>query len=247
VLEREVSLLAIGEFAALVGLSSKTLRRYSDAGLIPPTRVDRATGYRWYAVSQLEDARLVVLLRRLNMPVGAVRAVLDVTDAERRWREIAAFWSDRRQRLADEDRLLERLRQQILGQDDPRSLEPSDLDALAEPARSEVVAAMAEVTLPAALPVFTQGDVADALYVVASGSVAVLVTVDGADGPLEVATLGAGQLFGELALLDGSPRTATIVTKEPTTLLRLECSTFAELVAAFPDIEQGLRAVAASR
>lgn len=241
------SLVAIGEFARLVGLSAKTLRRYSDAGLVSPAEIDPATGYRRYDVAQLDDARLVVLLRRLNMPIATVRRVVDEPDLERRWREIASFWSDRRQRLADEARLLDRVRQQILGQTESRVLGPSDLDALAELARSEVLASMAEVALPADVPVFSQGDAADALYVVVAGTVSVLVNFEGLNAPAEVAVLRAGQLFGEVALLDGSPRAATIVTKEPTTLLRLESATFAELLEPFPEIERVLRALAASR
>jgi CRP-like cAMP-binding protein len=101
--------------------------------------------------------------------------------------------------------------------------------------------------LPADVPVFSQGDIADAFYVVVSGAVVVSVRIDGLDAPVEVAVLGSGHLFGELALLDGSPRAATIVTKEPSTLLRLESATFAELVEAFPEIARVLRTVAASR
>ena len=239
--------VGIGEFASQVGLSAKTLRRYSDAGLVPPAEVDPATGYRWYDIEQLDDARLVALLRRLNMPIANVRGVLDEPDIERRWREIAAFWSDRRQRLADEERLLERVRQQILGNADTRAVGDSDLDSLAEPERSEILAAMAEVALPADVPVFSQGDVADALYLVVAGSVAVRVKVERLDAPVEVAALGPGQLFGEVALLDGSPRAASIMTKEPTTLLRLDSTTFAELLDAFPQIEGVLRAIAEKR
>lgn len=241
------SLVAIGEFASRLGLSTKTLRRYSDAGLVPPAEVDSATGYRWYDLDRLDDARLVVLLRRLDMPTATVRRVLDAREVEARWRQIAAFWGDRRQRVADEARLLERVRQQVWGQPESRVVGPSDLDALGEPARSEVIASMAEVALPADVPVFSQGDAADALYVVVSGAVSVVVRVDGLDASVEVAVLGVGQLFGEVALLDGSPRAATIVTKEPTTLLRLESATFAELVEAFPEIERVLRTVVANR
>ena len=247
VVETAASLVTIGELAGLLGLSTKTLRRYSDAGLIPPADVDAATGYRWYDVARLEDARLVVLLRRLDMPIATVRRVLDAPDVERRWQEIAAFWSDRRQRLAEEARLLERVRLQVFGQGESRVVGPSDLDALGEPARAQVLAALAAVELPAGVPVFSQGDAADALYLVVAGSVSVRVKVEGLDANSEVAALGAGQLFGEVALLDGSPRAATIITREPTALLRLDATSFAELLDAFPDIEGVLRAVAANR
>jgi DNA-binding transcriptional MerR regulator len=240
------SLVTIGEFASALGLSSKTLRRYSDAGLIAPAEVDTATGYRRYDLGQLEDARLVVLLRRLEMPIVTVRRVVDLPVGQR-WSEIAAFWSGRRQRLADESRLLERVRQQIFRHAETRVLGATDLDALTEPARSHVVASMAEVTLPTDVPVFSQGDAPDALYVVVAGSVSVVVSVAGLDGPIEVATLRAGQLFGEVALLEGSPRAASIVTKEPTVLLRLESNVFAELVEAFPEIKAVLKTVADTR
>jgi DNA-binding transcriptional MerR regulator len=112
VVDTAAALVSIGDFASSLGLSTKTLRRYSDAGLIRPTEVDSATGYRWYDVASLDDARLVVLLRRLDMPIATVRRIVEL-DVEQRWAEVAAFWSARRQRLADESRLLERVRQHM--------------------------------------------------------------------------------------------------------------------------------------
>jgi DNA-binding transcriptional MerR regulator len=52
-----MSLLSIGEFARLSQLSAKALRLYDELGLVPPARVDPGSGYRFYAVEQLDRAR----------------------------------------------------------------------------------------------------------------------------------------------------------------------------------------------
>jgi protein phosphatase len=71
-----VTLLSSGEFARASGLSRKALRLYDELGLLPPARVDPYSGYRSYAPAQLEQARLVAWLRRLGMPLAAIRSVL---------------------------------------------------------------------------------------------------------------------------------------------------------------------------
>jgi hypothetical protein len=55
--EPAVGLVSIGEFSRLSRLSPKALRLYDDLGLLVPDHVDAATGYRWYADTQLEQAR----------------------------------------------------------------------------------------------------------------------------------------------------------------------------------------------
>jgi protein phosphatase len=77
-----VKLLTIGEFARLTRLSQKALRLYDELGLLRPFRVDEWTGYRYYAPSQLERARLVAWLRRLGMPRAQIGSVLDAPPAE---------------------------------------------------------------------------------------------------------------------------------------------------------------------
>lgn len=70
-------LLAIGEFSAACRLSPKALRLYDRLGLLRPARVDAATGYRWYASTQITRARTVGLLRRLGMPLALIADVLE--------------------------------------------------------------------------------------------------------------------------------------------------------------------------
>src|SRR5690348_7494492 len=79
---RELRGLTIGEFGRRSGLSVKALRLYDLSGLLPPAEVDPASGYRRYAVSQLDRARRISLLRRLDMPLAVVAEVLAGTDEE---------------------------------------------------------------------------------------------------------------------------------------------------------------------
>jgi DNA-binding transcriptional MerR regulator len=79
-------LLSIGRFARLAGLSVGALRHYHEHGLLAPTRIDPDTGYRSYARSQLDDARLVARLRELGLSLTDVRDFLAADAAERRRR-----------------------------------------------------------------------------------------------------------------------------------------------------------------
>lgn len=85
--------------------------------------------------------------------------------------------------------------------------------------------------------IFHQGDPGDSLFILEGGSVKiVLPSPEGEEGAI-IATLGRGDFFGELALLDGAPHSATAVAMEPTQALVLGRSTFEQLV----DQEPGLR------
>ncbi|MFJ6695264.1 protein phosphatase 2C domain-containing protein [Streptomyces sp. NPDC091272] len=90
--EADSELLAIGAFARASRLSPKALRLYDELGLLPPAHVDAVTGYRFYAAGQLEQARLVAWLRRLDMPLARIRQVCAL-DAAGAAREVRAFWA----------------------------------------------------------------------------------------------------------------------------------------------------------
>ena len=99
-----VKLLTIGEFARLARLSQKALRLYDELGLLRPSRVDEWSGYRYYAPSQLERARLVAWLRRLGMPLAQIGPVLDAAPAEAA-ALVAAFLRVTEADLAERQRL----------------------------------------------------------------------------------------------------------------------------------------------
>lgn len=83
--------------------------------------------------------------------------------------------------------------------------------------------------------VFFQGDPSDALYMVFSGSVKVAETsTEGHEKILDI--LGPGEIFGELAMLDGQPRSATVTTCEPTELGSISHNHFRQFAAAHPDV-----------
>jgi DNA-binding transcriptional MerR regulator len=65
-------LLPIGAFSRRSRLSLKALRLYDEMGLLKPAAVDRSSGYRYYDESQVEVARLIGLLRRLEMPLAHI-------------------------------------------------------------------------------------------------------------------------------------------------------------------------------
>lgn len=81
---------------------------------------------------------------------------------------------------------------------------------------------------------FEQGDEGDAAYVVLSGAVNVLVRVDGNDRA--VASLGRGEIFGELAVLCDQPRSTGIAAKGALHVLRLDRMVILNMLRAFPDL-----------
>jgi PPM family protein phosphatase len=60
-------LLSMGDFSSRCGLSAKMLRSYAAAGLLIPAAVDARSGYRYYATGQLQQARIIALLRRAGI------------------------------------------------------------------------------------------------------------------------------------------------------------------------------------
>ena len=90
-----------------------------------------------------------------------------------------------------------------------------------------VVAAMFPVCAPAGEVLITQGDpLGDTFYVLSTGECAIVV-----DGR-EVARAGAGDSFGELALLYASPRTSTVTALVPTRLWALRLAAYKAAAAA---------------
>jgi len=88
--------------------------------------------------------------------------------------------------------------------------------------------------------VVRRGRPGDCMYFIASGEVEVKLE------PRPV-RLGPGTFFGEMALLERGPRTATVVTTAPTTLLILDVSDFHAFTALHPDLAQTVEAEAARR
>jgi ATP-binding cassette subfamily B protein len=89
--------------------------------------------------------------------------------------------------------------------------------------------------------IIREGESGDAFYILRSGSAEVIKE---SDGRKVLNRLKAGDSFGELALLTGQTRAASIITKEPSSVFRLEKGEFERIVAASPKFKDAIVSVA---
>jgi small-conductance mechanosensitive channel/CRP-like cAMP-binding protein len=90
-----------------------------------------------------------------------------------------------------------------------------------------------------------QGAVAHWLYLIIAGYAD--VHVDGADGHTRVGELGPGTIFGEMGLLTGAPRRATVTARTDVVCYRLDKDGFEAIVRGRPDIAESISRVLAER
>jgi len=96
--------------------------------------------------------------------------------------------------------------------------------------RATIARHMDTAKLPADTPLVEQGEEGDALFVIIDGAAVVR------KGDQLVANVGPGAYFGELALLDGEPRSATVVATEDVTVAVLGVRMFRTLLREFPEM-----------
>lgn len=94
--------------------------------------------------------------------------------------------------------------------------------------------------------IINEGDHTDSLYVILSGKVKIFLT-DDQQKEVIVAIQRAGDYFGELALLDEAPRSASVMTMEPCTLLMITRNAFERHLATEPKIAISLMRGVAER
>jgi CRP/FNR family transcriptional regulator, cyclic AMP receptor protein len=83
--------------------------------------------------------------------------------------------------------------------------------------------------------IITEGERSESLYVIEQGTVRIFVSSE--EGKeLVLGTLGPGEYFGELALLDDEPRSASVMTAEPAVLHVMFKQTFQEVLRERPEI-----------
>ena len=95
--------------------------------------------------------------------------------------------------------------------------------------------------------VFRQGEPGDRMYVIKSGVLEVATQPADNTPAVTVAFLGVGEVVGELALLTGSPRSATIRCPENAELFRLDKAVFDDLMASLPGMARSMCEVIARR
>lgn len=86
-------MMTSGVFSRKSRLSPKALRLYDEMGLLRPAEVDESNGYRYYADSQVETAKLISLLRTLEMPLATIADVIAM-EAREAVDSIGAYWRD---------------------------------------------------------------------------------------------------------------------------------------------------------
>jgi CRP-like cAMP-binding protein len=94
--------------------------------------------------------------------------------------------------------------------------------------------------------VVTEGEQGQSLFIVASGAVTVFVR-NPVGHNVEVARLGEGEFFGEISLLSGRPRTATVVAALPCELLELDKASLDPIAASHEHVRERLTAVLQQR
>jgi len=92
---------------------------------------------------------------------------------------------------------------------------------------------------------FEKGDEGDAAFIIIDGEVEVLVPAEG--GEQSVATLGKGEIFGELAVISDQTRSTAIAARCELEVLRLDRNVVLNLMREFPDISLEMVRILAQR
>ena len=125
----------------------------------------------------------------------------------------------------------------------------SELELFSELNDSELkdVASLAQTKrLPTDTTIFHEGDTSDSIFVTVRGRVKIVTTSsDGKEFILSV--LGAGQVFGEMGLLETAPRSASVVTITEVELLVIKLPDFDHLLNTSPGISRKLMSILSRR
>ncbi len=112
-----------------------------------------------------------------------------------------------------------------------RALAPTDTDTLTAHCTTR--------TYPANTVLITEGDTTDSLYIILEGEMKVYVSDEqGKEAILNI--MGPGEYFGELALLDDAPRSASVMTLVPSKVMIVSKSEFRRCLASNPDLAYNL-------
>jgi DNA-binding transcriptional MerR regulator len=124
-------LLTIGTFGRAAQLSIKALRLYAQLGLLEPSYIDPESGYRYYHHDQLRAARLIRMMRQMDMPLATIQRVLAAAPAEAEVL-IQAYWQSVELRIVQARRLVHDL-VQYLRQEETMALEVHARTIAAQP------------------------------------------------------------------------------------------------------------------
>ncbi|MDQ3877313.1 MAG: Crp/Fnr family transcriptional regulator [Actinomycetota bacterium] len=111
--------------------------------------------------------------------------------------------------------------------------------ALDEAALANLAERAVERSFPRGQIIFSQGDDSDALYALVDGLVKVVITAGSGDEML-LTTLRAPATFGELALVDGRPRSASVEVAEPARVLIVSSTAWRDVANDHPSLNEAL-------
>ncbi len=169
--------------------------------------------------------RIWYSLRRANIPMAIPVAELELHQ------------DDETHRSAAKTEARERRRRALQGVDFLRSLDPEQMQALASTCRERPYAPGETI--------IRQGEQGGELFIVQRGDVEVLLDADGES--IEVARLGPGAFFGEMSLMTGEPRMATVRTLRETQVLVVSKGAFAKVLDASPELAERISEMLAER
>ncbi len=172
-------------------------------------------------------SRLYFALRRAGIPLSIPAQMLFIEEDAPERRE--------RKRQEEEARRCEALRNCEL------------FAPLTEQERAEVAAHLRLAPFVRGEMITKQGAVAHWLYIIRKGEAEVRVTAPGSDLSERVATLRDGDFFGEMGLLTGAPRAATLVALTDVECYRLDKDSFNDVLQRRPEVAQDLARVLARR
>lgn len=98
-----------------------------------------------------------------------------------------------------------------------------------------------DIEVPAGTVLMEQGSLPHELEVIVEGAADIVVAGN------KVGAVGPGAVLGEMALLDRTTRSATVVTTSPCKLIVISSRAFAGLMEQFPEVAEDLRSMAAAR
>ncbi|MGH1344764.1 MAG: cyclic nucleotide-binding domain-containing protein [Nannocystales bacterium] len=169
--------------------------------------------------------RIWYSLRRANIQMAVPVADLELHQDDESYRSAARSEAMARRRAA------------LRNVDFLRDLSDEQVD--------ELVASCRERPYAPGETILQQGDEGDELFIVQRGEVEVLLETDGHS--VEVARLGKGAFFGEMSLMTGQPRMATIRTLTETLVLVVSKTPFARVLDGSPELAEQISDVLVSR
>jgi di/tricarboxylate transporter/CRP-like cAMP-binding protein len=134
------------------------------------------------------------------------------------------------------------------GRSPSKEVDFTDIPLLADLDRirlAELIPSFEQIHVKSGEILYSAGEPGDALFIIIGGIVRVFLRPGGQS--LEIACLGPGDWFGELALLTGEPRTTDVEAQTDLTLLKLSRTTFNQLIKKYPSLGVSLAGLLAAK